>query len=1387
MKNCCTEINRDGSGQLARYLKALDPAYVLIDCRSMEELLVFAKRYAAQIRFYDIPGSNFEESTESSKVSWREFFRRDMAVIAASIAVVDFAQIKKDYDEIRNSLELHPVPELFADLFKPILGIATRIDRWYSVAIPENPLRADLDLAINSTLREQLKNLFAYEKGLLSVDLNKSLKLDSPEIDKILWGINDISVIAPDSSIYRGSTKEEKILNAALFVDDIFHAFYGFLKQLVEKSDKYMSFALEQYPAHQPHMALFIAFLELFRLAQEQMNGLTERMLNYYYRDVLHLTEKPSLPDRVHLVFELAKDVTQYDLAEGTALKAGKDALGKEQIYRTEKDLVINQAKVKELKTIFIEQADSATPQQKIINAIYARPVANSKDGFGEKISDPTGKWPTFGKGTPKEEFLGSPCDMLSTTLDETIRKDQAKIGFAIASPQLVLEGGNRLITLEVKNANNNIGNEFPCGDITIWLSAEDGWLKIDNNWLDGDGIKKSFSDFIESVSHGNVFNDNIYLSGYYIDNTSVGTIHIYLPVAEKSIIPFDQKIHKGYSIITPYPVMLVMVGHEMEIPASTSNIFNSATINNASLSVRVGSINENSDISQRMPSHFDGLKNLILQNDDGLIEPNKVFDPFTAYPTEGKSLYIGSHEVFNKPVSELAVNIKHVIDAIDDVFDIDPRSGTSNELSSLYMINILEKKQWILLYSKGDYYSFSEGGLTKNILYEIQNNSQIYPIQRQPISYDKELNKRTNKGFLSIQCNYNIINPSVEKVKILSTASTLKSETVSNVFQLMPFFAQIFKIKEISISYWSKLESLDPEIDQFFHIYPFGVVETYLNPTSGDNNALFEKLDKEKDGLLVDARLRLFPQFSYVSPYVRENKDQQANSLPQNIEDGHNQYSGSIQEEGMLFIGVENLKPEQTLSLLFQFAEGSAEDEDNDPPPIHWSYLTNNEWRPLKGENLVSDETYGFQTTGIVKIDVPADATNHNTIITDGLYCFCASVTENSNRIPQLVNVVAQAIEAKFENQGNAPSHFDKALAAGSIGKLAVPVAEVSKVQQPFASFDGKHQEIGKEFYTRVSERLRHKGRAINSWDYEHLVLDRFPSIYKVKCIPHTDPNCRCRKINVDICCGPQVAPGHVLLVPIANLKNRNAVNPLQPKTSRRTLLAIEDYLKNRVSPFVHIHAKNPMYEQIIVSFKVQFYSGVDKGYHMKKLNDEIVRFLTPWAFDENADVKFGQKVYASAIINFIEERGYVDFITDFLMFVCRDECCPSDDQTDQPITDFVTALSKVSGCNDMEKLIDQASGGNDKGDTVAVPSTSRSILVSVPQHIIVPYEAPSPPSLCADRNTQRRVLEERSVKPEGAAPAPQPKAEDSVKSDTPIESRAQPFRKTAPKGKNK
>ncbi|MHA4806460.1 hypothetical protein ACX0G9_00065 [Flavitalea flava] len=1534
--SCHSEINRDGSGQLTRYLKALDPQYAPIDERNPEELLVFARRYAEQIRFYDIPASKIADPTDPAKISWKEFFRRDMAVIAASIGVVDTAQWKTNYDLIRSNLDIAPTPDLFISLFPPVLTILTQIDHWYSIAIPENPLRQDLSLGIASSLKDSVKKMIAFEMGYKALYNSPALNLDFSSVENPdIWGIND--PVVTDTSIFEGPHDADKFRNAALYMDDVFLSFYGFITQLVGSSDNYLQFALERYPAHQPHMALFITFLQLFQVARDQFNGLTGKMLDYYYREVLQLPEKPSIPDKAYIVFELAKDVTAYDLPLGTALKAGKDDTGIDQIYATENDFVINQAKVKEMKNFFLEKSSvtltGLNNATKVVNKLvgyYARPVAKSQDGFGAPITDPSGKWVTFGKGNPLDNPSKNPCDLVDQVKEELGRIDRSQIGFAIASPQLLLQGGKRIIRMRIAGLSRALTDVSASGQLStvkspfhIYLSGQKGWLGISRLMPQDeyDGLTQYLPAGIINPDAVNSNGDTNIATGYYMEDDHE-TVFIYLGPNEQPIVNYDPKLHKGADYKTLYPVMQVLLTPQV---ALQEDVLTNMQVSQLSLEVQVGSIFPSGtqlntpvigalNIPQELLSNplYDGLHQLVLQNDDGAIPADKPFDPYTAYPDDGKSLYIGSSEVFNKPLGQLAVQVRRNYDkrfvfkvnsslehkavpgkkAAQDKTAQDKNAGLEKKAvltphafipPSTIEVAVRTNSDWVEL-STDTGGSIYPADLPDNILFvrDISNattRSAAFPLVRKPVEDVTAWNNQVDKGFLRI------------------TFARENADTHPITMQDSQAIAPKLKVKEIALSYHSVLPVLEGGIDQFFHIYPFGVTETFLSgletgvyspgrflnkPAKG-----YTYLDNQRAGLLVDAGNRLFPQFTYASPYSVLDKapappkpvyqiqagqgneffhsdkkltgisnalDLVAQRLPaaearfdypqvvsmgaglKDRQNSLNQYSGVLQEEGLLFIGLEKAVPLQTLSLLFQFAEGSAADEDDDPPPVHWSYLSFNQWKPLKGENLISDGTVGFQATGIIRIEVPEDANDKHTILTNGLTWFCASVTENADRIPELIDIVAQAAEVVFQDKGNSSTHFDSSLPAGSIGKLATAVDQVSKVQQPFSSFDGKHRETPKEYYTRVSERLRHKGRAINAWDYEHLVLDRFPGIYKVKCIPHTDPNCLCRhskvttthpdnitgrrdiggNLSVDraevllanafrrlvytqdqpsggqsghtvasTCCGPQVAPGHVLLIPVAFLKNRNAVNPLKPKTSRRTLLDIQAFLQQRVSPFVHVHAKNPVYEEIIVAFRVKFYLGYDIGYYLKQLNTDIVQYLTPWAFDETADLVFGQKVYASSIINFIEKRPYVDFITDFFMAVCKDECCPKHDHGKEPAPpaqggttggpgntgtgaggttagpvsdtggvaghfsdDLAMAIKKACNCEEVFYLV--AGQTKFRGEIVAVPSGPRSILVSVPQHIIVPYEAPDSMSPC-DRRKLNGVAQPPAPVPPG------------------------------------
>ncbi|MFP3489066.1 hypothetical protein R0K20_15795, partial [Staphylococcus sp. SIMBA_130] len=101
---------------------------------------------------------------------------------------------------------------------------------------------------------------------------------------------------------------------------------------------------------------------------------------------------------------------------------------------------------------------------------------------------------------------------------------------------------------------------------------------------------------------------------------------------------------------------------------------------------------------------------------------------------------------------------------------------------------------------------------------------------------------------------------------------------------------------------------------------------------------------------------------------------------------------------------------------------------------------------------------------------------------------------------------------------------------------------AGIKSVTQPFNSFGGKATEKDNEFYIRASERLRHKNRAVSLWDMEHLVLQAFPEVYKVKCLNHT-------------CSTSFLSPGHVMVLVIPDTLNKNVYDIFQPTFSAAKL----------------------------------------------------------------------------------------------------------------------------------------------------------------------------------------------------------------------------------------
>jgi hypothetical protein len=351
---------------------------------------------------------------------------------------------------------------------------------------------------------------------------------------------------------------------------------------------------------------------------------------------------------------------------------------------------------------------------------------------------------------------------------------------------------------------------------------------------------------------------------------------------------------------------------------------------------------------------------------------------------------------------------------------------------------------------------------------------------------------------------------------------------------------------------------------------------------------------------------------------------------------------------EGELYIGVRGLQPPQNLALLFQVVDGTAnplvvKPEDH----IDWTYLRGNEWVPL-ATDAVADGTDALLASGIVTLAVPADASTDHTLLPAGLHWIRLAVASTSDGVCRLVTVAAQALRATYVVLDNGSTSHTYELPPGTITKVDPPDAAVKGLGQPFPTFGGRPVELPMAFATRASERLRHKDRAIALWDYEHLILEAFPGIHQARCLNHTqyEPSTTGTGIYREL------APGHVTIVTIPDLAVPNPRDPLRPFTSLGVLADIGRFLTERMSCFARLHVRNPQFEEVRVDVRVRFREGVDETFHVDQLRREITNFLSPWAFRSDVRPTFNGKVYKSVLVNFVEERPFVDYVSDVHLF---------------------------------------------------------------------------------------------------------------------------------------
>jgi hypothetical protein len=384
---------------------------------------------------------------------------------------------------------------------------------------------------------------------------------------------------------------------------------------------------------------------------------------------------------------------------------------------------------------------------------------------------------------------------------------------------------------------------------------------------------------------------------------------------------------------------------------------------------------------------------------------------------------------------------------------------------------------------------------------------------------------------------------------------------------------------------------------------------------------------------------------FIHLYPYAGTNKPESLTQQPTLLP--------TFCDEGNLFIGLKDLVPGSNVNMLFQLAEATA-DSETQREELKWYYLENNTWKLLRaGFEVLNDDTNGLTTSGIIKFLLPANMTNENTILPKGLHWIKAAIPCKSRSVSEIIGIHTQAIKATFTNEAvNDKLRLAKPLVAGAVSKLKEADTALKKINQLYNSFGGRVPEAEGHFYIRDSELLRHKNRAIQKFDYERLVLEVFPQLFKVKCINHSYALDANKYIN-DF----PVAPGYVLMAVIPDLNQLKAAESFEPRVPASLLEDIKEYLQKISSPFVRLWVKNPRYEKINFCLRIKLLPGKDEVYYKDRVAQDIREFLAPWAVGKYDKLTFGEPVNQSDIIRFLESRDYLDYIIDLRMIHADDD----------------------------------------------------------------------------------------------------------------------------------
>jgi hypothetical protein len=603
-----------GSTARGRLHEALHPQYFRPDERNIADFLKYIHQLAKTIRFYD--------DDNRPDGHWEDFLLSDACFILADIAAFRLSALDQQRAFLSQSFDkyasLSDKISVIGQLFDLCFELCFTVNNWYHQASrfhkkrTSSSIEDELSALIEFKLQAVLRQLYQLEQHMLAQAWRGSFYHDYTKFQPI-WKIHTFDE-ADISPLATAKSPDEALKNLLL----IYRTVYIALSGLVAKAPALLRASLHNNNRHEPHIGLLLAFLDVYQYLQDDLNQLTHRHLNFYYRHILKQNVSPRKPDQLYAVFSLSPDISQLTLPQGTRLLAGQNPDGHNRYYQLQHEFSLTHARISALKTLFVSRDPNVDQyaSYRFISGIYASNTANSLHGHGAPLDEIKAGWPSLGEEqrylTPTERTMGD-----------------AQIGFAISSATLLLGSGMRdisisllidpdsitllmrlLLDIAVRKSSNTEETFFNIfsGALSLAYSGPQGWV---------------------TIPHYDIFPPSDAQPGQL-------RIQFSLSPSDPPIVPYHEATHQaGYPLQLPV-ITIRLQGLDSNHPYSFFE------------GLRLDEI--------RVHAKVRALRNLSAYNQYGpldLLQPMELFGP---NPRQGAHFLLGHEELFCKPLQTLEI-----------------------------------------------------------------------------------------------------------------------------------------------------------------------------------------------------------------------------------------------------------------------------------------------------------------------------------------------------------------------------------------------------------------------------------------------------------------------------------------------------------------------------------------------------------------------------------------------------------------------------------------------------------------------------------------------------------------------------------------------------------